>query len=221
VVLTFGADRRAPLSALGIDVRSPAATTLNLLITMVLYVAVIRLLVVGPGALTWREMGVVRPDAGALRDLLLGALLAIPVVVVTLVLGGLLSRFLEPSPSTLPDATDAAGVVANLVTAVILAPIGEELFFRGFATTAWARTSGARSVVRGAVFFAVAHVLTLFDTSFSRASNEPCSRSWPLPVGLTLGWVFLARRSLYAAIGLHAAFNGLQVILLFAAPAAV
>ena len=220
VVLTFVAliVVLAPLSALGLDVRSPAATTLNLLITMVLYVAVIRLLVVGPGALSWREMGVVRPDVGALRDLLLGALLAIPVVVVTLVLGGLLSRFLEPSPSTLPEATDAAGVVANLVTAAILAPIGEELFFRGFTTTAWARTSGPRAaIVRGAVFFAVAHVLTLFDTSFGEGVQRALfSFLALLPVGVTLGWLFLSRRSLYAAIGLHSAFNAIQVLALLA-----
>jgi uncharacterized protein len=208
----------APLSALGLDVQSPAATTLNLLITMVLYVAVIRLLVVGPGALSWREMGVVRPDVGALRDLLLGALLAIPVVVVTLVLGGLLSRFLEPSPSALPEASDAAGIVANLVTAAILAPIGEELFFRGFTTTAWARTSGARTaIIRGAVFFALAHVLTQFDASFGTGVQRALfSFVALLPVGLALGWVFLSRRSLYAAIGLHAAFNAIQVLALLA-----
>jgi membrane protease YdiL (CAAX protease family) len=224
VVLTFVAliVVLAPLSALGLDARSPAATTLNLLITMVLYVAVIRLLVVGPGALTWREMGVVRPDVGALRDLLLGALLAIPVVVVTLALGGLLSRFLEPSPSALPDATDAAGVVANLVSAAILAPIGEELFFRGFTTTAWARTSGARTaIIRGAVFFALAHVLTLFDASFGTGVQRALfSFVALLPVGLALGWVFLSRRSLYAAIGLHSAFNAIQVLALLAVTSA-
>ena len=224
VVLTFVAliVVLAPLSALGLDVRSPAATTLNLVITMILYVTVIRLLVVGPGALTWREMGVVRPDSGALRDLLAGALLAIPVVAVTLVLGGLLSRFLEPTPSALPDATDAAGIVANLVSAAILAPIGEELFFRGFTTTAWARTSGARAaIVRGALFFAFAHVLTLFDASFGTGVQRALfSFVALLPVGLALGWVFLSRRSLYAAIGLHSAFNAIQVLALLAATSA-
>jgi membrane protease YdiL (CAAX protease family) len=38
-----------------------------------------------------------------------------------------------------------------------------------------------------------------------------------LPIAITLGWLFLRRRSLYAAIGLHGAFNGIQVLLLFAA----
>jgi membrane protease YdiL (CAAX protease family) len=39
-------------------------------------------------------------------------------------------------------------------------------------------------------------------------------------VGIALGWVFLSRRSLYAAIGLHAAFNALQVLALFLAASA-
>ncbi len=41
-----------------------------------------------------------------------------------------------------------------------------------------------------------------------------------LPVGLTLGWLFLSRRSLYAAIGLHAAFNAIQVLALLAVTSA-
>jgi len=212
----------APLSALGLDAQSPLATTLNLLITMALYVGVVRLLVVGTGALTWREMGVVRPDAEALRDLLLGMVIAVPVLVVTLALGLVLSRFLVPPPSPLPTAGDPLGIVANLVSAAILAPIGEELFFRGFATTAWARAVGPRSaIIRGAVFFAIAHVVTLFDASFETGAQRALFSFLALmPVAIALGWVFLRRRSLYAAIGLHGAFNGIQLLLLLAATAA-
>jgi membrane protease YdiL (CAAX protease family) len=208
----------APLSALGLDARSPAATLLNLLLTTLLYVGVIRLLVVGPGALTWREMGVVRPGGAEVRDLLVGAAFAVPVLVVTLVLGSLLSRFLVPSPSPLPDAGNLAGLLANLLAAAVLAPVGEEIFFRGFATTAWARSSGARSaIVRGALFFALAHVVTLFDATFETGVQRALfSFVALLPVGLALGWLFLGRRSLYAAIGLHAAYNAIQVIALAA-----
>ncbi len=111
------------------------------------------------------------------------------------------------------------GLLANLVTAAILAPIGEELFFRGFTTTAWARSVGARrAIVRGAVFFGIAHVLTLFDASFEVGAQRALFSFLSLmPVGIALGWVFLARRSLYASIGLHAAFNAIQVVLLYAA----
>ena len=208
----------APLSALGLDATSPLATTLNLAITTALYIGVIRLLVVGPGSLSWGEMGVVRPSMGAFRDLAAGALFAIPVLVVTLALGAILARFLEPSPSPLPGAADPAGIIANLLSAAILAPIGEELFFRGFATTAWARAAGpAAAIVRGAAFFALAHVVTLVDASFGTGAQRALFSFLALmPVGLALGWLYLGRRSLYAAIGLHAAFNAIQVLLLAA-----
>jgi hypothetical protein len=206
----------APLSALGLDPTSPLATTLNLALTTALYVGVIRLLVVGPGSLSWSEMGVMRPSAAALRDLAAGALLAVPVLAVTLALGAILARFLEPSSNPLPGAGDAGGVVANLLSAAVLAPIGEELFFRGFATTAWARAAGpTAAILRGAAFFALAHVITLVDASFGMGAQRALfSFLALLPVGLALGWLYLGRRSLYAAIGLHAAFNAIQVLLL-------
>jgi membrane protease YdiL (CAAX protease family) len=212
----------APLAAAGLDARSPLATTLSLVITTALYVGVVRLLVVGPGALGWEDMGLRLPASAAVRDLLVGAVLAVPVLGVTLVLGGLLARFIEPAPSPLPESTDALGLAANLASAAILAPVGEELFFRGFATTAWARAIGAGpAIVRGALFFAIAHVVTLFDVSFATGAQRALFAFVALlPVGLTLGWVFLSRRSLYAAIGLHAAFNALQVLAVFAASSA-
>ncbi len=221
VVLTFLAliVVLAPLSAAGLDARSPLATVVNLTLTTVLYAGAIRLLVVGPGALDWREMGVVRPDARALIDLAAGAILAVPVLVVTLALALALSGVLEPTPPVLPPAAGPAGLLANLLAAAVLAPIGEELFFRGFATTAWARTAGPRAaIVRGALFFSLAHVVTLVDTSFaSGLQHAVYSFLALLPVGVALGWLFLARRSLYAVIGLHAAFNAIQLLLLAAA----
>ncbi|HEY3334343.1 MAG TPA: type II CAAX endopeptidase family protein [Candidatus Limnocylindrales bacterium] len=214
----------APLSALGMDPTSPGATALSLLLTLVAYAVTVRLLVVGPGSLTWAEMGVRRPDAAAVRDLLIGALCALPVLVVTIALSLLLGTFLERTPSPLPQAGDAAGLLLNLVSAAVLAPVGEELFFRGFATTAWARSLGSAwpAIARGAVFFAIAHVLTLFDASFATGAQRALfSFLALLPVGVALGWLFLARRSLYASIGLHAAFNGIQVLLAFAAAGAL
>ena len=105
-----------------------------------------------------------------------------------------------------------------------IAPIGEELFFRGFATTAWARSLGSAwpAIVRGAVFFAIAHVITLFDASFATGAQRALfSFLALLPAGFALGWVFLERRSLYASIGLHASFNAIQVLLAFAAARAL
>jgi len=208
----------APASALGLDPRSPLSTAISLAITTAAYAGVVRLLVVGPGALAWGDMGLGRSARGAIRDLAIGASLALPVLVVTGALAVVLARFLEPAPSPLPPAVDTAGLLLNLATAAVLAPLGEELFFRGFATTAWARSIGAGpAILRGAVFFALAHVVTLFDASFAVGVQRAAfSFLALLPVGIALGWLFLARRSLWAAVGLHAAFNAIQLVALAA-----
>lgn len=205
----------APLSALGLDARSPLATLLNLVITAALYIGLVRMLVVGTGAFTWADMGITRLDGAGLRELLLGAALAVPVLVITLALGLVLGQVLEPAPSTLPAAADVAGLVVNLLAAALVAPLGEEIFFRGFATAAWARAVGPRSaIVRGTIFFGLAHVFTLFDASFAQGAQHALSAFLLLvPPGLALGWVYLRRGSIWAPIGLHAAFNAIQVIL--------
>jgi membrane protease YdiL (CAAX protease family) len=212
-----------PLSALGMDASSPAATTLSLVLTALVYLFVIRAFVVGQGALSWRDMGLGQSAGAAVRELLVGMVFAVPVLVVTLAVGLVLSSWLTPAPSPLPPSGDPAGLLLNLLSAAVIAPLGEELFFRGFTTTAWQRTYGARSaIVRGAVFFALAHVATLFDASFGvGAQRAVFSFVALLPVGIALGWLFLARRSLWAPIGLHSAFNALQVLLAFAAASAL
>jgi membrane protease YdiL (CAAX protease family) len=211
-----------PLSAVGLDAASPVATTISLAITALAYLFVVRSFVVAQGALSWHDMGLGQPAGTALRELAWGMLLAVPVLVITIALSLVLSVFLAPPPSPLPLAIDAAGLLLNLLAAAVLAPLGEELFFRGFTTTAWARAYGVRpAIVRGAVFFAVAHVVTLLDASFAEGLQRAVfSFVALLPVALTLGWVFTTRRSLWAPIGLHAAFNGLQVLLAFLAVSA-
>jgi membrane protease YdiL (CAAX protease family) len=41
-----------------------------------------------------------------------------------------------------------------------------------------------------------------------------------VPVALALGWLFTARRSIWASVGLHAAFNGILLVLAEVARAA-
>jgi uncharacterized protein len=209
----------APLAALGLDLASPLAALISMVLTTLVYFGVVRLLVVGTGALSWRDMGLALSPGRALLDLVYGAVWAIPVILATGLLAAVLSLFLATPPAVLPPAPDALGIVANVLTAVVLAPIGEELFFRGFATTAWARTIGRNpAIVRGAIFFAVAHIVTVAAGTFQEGLEQAIFASIVrIPVGLALGWLFLARRSLPAAIGLHAGFNGLGVIALYAA----
>jgi membrane protease YdiL (CAAX protease family) len=211
----------APLGALGVDPGGPLGTAVSLGVTTVVFVGVVRVLVVGTGSLTWAEMGFSRQPAGIAADLGTGALLAVPVVVVELLLVSVMVSFVGTPASPLPPATSIGALVLNLLSAAILAPLGEEVFFRGYTTTAWARAVGARgAIVRGALFFSFAHITTLFATSFQTGLAAAVSQYVALlPAGLALGWVFLQRRSIWAAFALHGAYNALIVLLAFAATA--
>jgi membrane protease YdiL (CAAX protease family) len=206
-----------PLSATGLDPGGPLGTVVSLAVTTVVFLGTVRVLVVGTGALTWAEIGFSRPIGGAAADLATGALLAIPVVVVEALLLVLLVRLVGTPSSPLPPASTASALILNLLSAAVLAPLGEEVFFRGYTTTAWARVYGQRSaIVRGALFFSFAHIVTLFSTSFQAGLAAAAAQYIALlPAGLALGWVFLQRRSIWASLGLHGAYNALIVLLAF------
>ena len=83
--------------------------------------------------------------------------------------------------------------------------------FRGFATTAWMRGMGRwRGVIRGALFFAVVHVLTISGVDAGQAVGVAVaafvggSRSPWRSAGCSCG-----RGTIWASLGLHAAFNAI------------
>jgi membrane protease YdiL (CAAX protease family) len=104
--------------------------------------------------------------------------------------------------------------VVVAVAAAIIIPIGEELFFRGFAMTAWLRDLGPRAaLVRSSLFFALVHIANISSTTFGEgAAQAVLQTAIILPVGFVLGWLFL-RRGMAAAIGGHVAYNGLLLAL--------
>lgn len=209
-----------PLAALGISPGRPVVDVVLLALQVAVYFALIALLVVGSGALSWRDMGFGRSLRGAVEDLIWGAVFAGPVIGLTIIVSTIVVGLFEVAPEgPLPPTGEPTGLAINLVAGAILAPIGEELMFRGVATTAWARASGARAgIVRSAVFFALVHVLFVGGETLGEAAGlVVVGFSVRLPVALVLGWVFLRRRSIYAAIGLHAAYNAVLLVLAEAA----
>ena len=136
-----------PLQLAGVDIDGPPVAVLALLVQAAVYVLLIRLVVVDTGALSWSEMRIRRPSVASFGELGYGAVWALPIIFVTgLISFVLVSAFGVTPDSPLPPASDPAGLVLNLIAGAILAPIGEELFFRGFATTAWVKGLG---VTRG------------------------------------------------------------------------
>ncbi len=205
-----------PLVALGMETTGPVATLLSVAVQAIVYLALIRLLVVGTGTLTWRAMGIGgRPLPALVEDVAWGVVIAVPVLLASALLAVLLSPILPTPDSPLPPSGSGGGLAANVLAAVVVAPLGEELFFRGFSTTIWARSMPVRAaVVRAAVFFAIGHVLTVGGADFGDATGRAVvAFVTRLPVALALGAIFVRRRSLAAPLALHATFNGLLLVL--------
>jgi membrane protease YdiL (CAAX protease family) len=191
----------------------------DLLATIVLavvFLGVLRLTVVGPGVLSWAAMGLRGDARTAARDAFGGAAYAIPVIVVTSVIAAVAVQLAGVSPeSPLPPTGTNEGLLLHLLAGAVLAPFYEEVLFRGFALRVWLQSHGARAaIIRSSVLFVIAHVLFVgadrFQDAVALAFVGGVAR---IPVSLTLGWLYVRTGSLWAPIGLHAAFNGTLILL--------
>jgi membrane protease YdiL (CAAX protease family) len=220
VTLLVGSLVGLGLSILSISAAGPGGDLLAILIQASAYIGVIALTVVGTGALTWRDMGFTRSIAGAAEDAGWGAVFAGPVIIATLIVQVFLVAIFRVTPeSPLTPTNESIGFLFNLLAGAVVAPIGEEVMFRGLATTAWARSLGVtQGIVRAGLFFALAHILTTSATSAGTGiALAIVGFGARVPVALVLGWVFVRRGSIWASIGLHAAFNGILLVLARAA----
>lgn len=205
-----------PLSLVVTDIPRPVADLLGVLVQAGVFVAVLRVMVVGAEALGWSEMGLRRGLGDALRGLINGALFSGPVILVTAVLASVAAQVVGAAPaSPLPPTGTAAGLALHLVAGAIVAPIAEELLFRGFALTAWRRTVGDRgAIVRSSIVFVLAHVLFVGGDGFREAASLAFVAGIArVPVALALGWLYVRTGSLWGPIGLHAAYNAILIVL--------
>ncbi len=205
-----------PLGLAGIEVDGPFGALLSVVIQAFVYIALIRLLVVDTGALDWRAMGVRTLDRVAVGEMLGGALWALPVIVATVPVSLVLLDIFQVTPeSPLPPTGEAVGFALSLLAGAIVAPFGEEILFRAFATTAWVRGVGVRQgILRAALVFAAAHVLTTSGASAGDAFGlAVVGFGTRIPIALALGWQFVRRGTVWSSFGLHAAFNAVLLVI--------
>jgi membrane protease YdiL (CAAX protease family)/NAD-dependent dihydropyrimidine dehydrogenase PreA subunit len=151
-----------------------------------------------------------RPAVGVTVLLTLGMLVGVEAVTIAY---GLLAQAVgwrQPVTLSADVSTVFGGGGAGLVTSVLLvalvAPIVEELAFRGILLRAVGGRWGAwPAILISAALFAAYHVnLWLFVPMFA--------------LGAALGWLAVARRSLWPAIALHIMYNSLAVAAAFLVP---
>ena len=182
------------------------------------YASVVWVFVVRTGALSWSEMGWPRRWSlpRALNAVGLAVAVMLPATFAVLIFGGLVATLLGGvrAPDVLPPAHSQLDSVAVALAAALVAPIGEELFFRGFAVTAWLRDLGPRAaLIRGAIFFAAVHVLNIQSTTFEVGARQAVLvLAEIVPLGFVLGWLFL-QRGILASIAGHMTYNSILLLL--------
>jgi membrane protease YdiL (CAAX protease family) len=201
---------------------TPQATLLLAAASNFATVLIVGLVVVGSGAVRWRDLILATPAAspstlpppdrrgGLAGDLFWGIALALPIMAASGLFATLVMNGTGVSaPAVLPLAVSRIGLIANIITAGLIAPIGEELLYRGVIAQAWGRQSSARrAILFSAILFAFAHTLTVGGTSVADAASVAVVAFLVrLPLGIALGWLWIRRRSLIATIALHASYN--------------
>jgi membrane protease YdiL (CAAX protease family) len=182
------------------------------------YASVVWVFVVRTGALSWSEMGWPRRWSlpNALNSIGLAVAVMLPATFAVLIFGGLVATLLGGvhAPDVLPAAHSQLDSIAVGLAAALVAPVGEELFFRGFAVTAWLRDLGPQgALIRGAIFFAAVHVLNIQSTTFEIGARQAVLvLAEIVPLGFVLGWLFL-QRGILASIAGHVTYNSILLLL--------
>ena len=157
-------------------------------------------------------------DPHRARHLLIGVAVGIPTQILVLVLvvatAGV-ERLLQV-PTGPPVGPLALGLPVWLtaISSIVMAPVAEELFFRGLAFRAWSREYGAGpALVGSSVLFGLVHFgLTPLDGFVAELPRLAILAAG----GLVLGLLALRTGSLTAPIAAHATMNGLTLIVMLA-----
>ena len=132
------------------------------------------------------------------------AKVVLPMLIVSVGIGILLSeadnvlRYFLPMPAFLAGVFKDlySGNVGSLLILVVVAPLSEELFFRGLILRGLrSRYSDPKAVAVSALLFALVHL-------------NPYQFLGPLILGLLAGWIFVKTGSLWPCMLLHAFNNG-------------
>jgi membrane protease YdiL (CAAX protease family) len=215
VVNVFGVVVATLTGSNGLDVDRAGVFLVGLLVQVAGYVGALWLFVVKARALSWTDMlgqsG--RTLAGFAADVGTAIGVMLPVTIVALIIGNLVALILDASaPQVVPLPQSPLDAAVDALAAIVLAPLGEELFFRGFALTAWLRDLGPRSaLIRSSLFFALVHILNVQVSGGDLGAGLRSAIVLLVvivPIAFALGLLYL-NRGLTASVTAHLTYNGL------------
>ena len=148
----------------------------------------------------WRVLGF--RSFRAFDGITLAAIVVLVGFLVSFLYDMLLARLGLEAPSNLPAGLTETGLGLGIVfvLAVVIAPVAEETFFRGFVLAGIGKRFGnAWGVVLSALLFSVAHM-------------QPGALLPIFILGLLLGWLYLRTRSIWPCILTHFAYNSIALV---------
>lgn len=157
-------------------------------------------------SLSWRDVFALRRPARWGRAVGLAVLALVAIYAAALVYERILSLFGEFDPTEeqglVPDGWDssrAGAFIAFFIVVTFIAPTVEELTYRGLGLSLLQPYGTILAVVATGVLFGLAHGLVV-----------------GLPIltvfGIVVGWLRVRTNSIYPSIALHAAFNGIALL---------
>ena len=171
----------------------------------------------GRGCLSWRLLGAVRPRLRHLGTGLLAGVAAFLASATIILAGDTLFGPIEEAGQALLETQMLTGtaLLFTVLAAVVLAPLLEELTFRGVLyQVVGRRTSWLVGLVVSSIAFAIVHVEVLLPLQVESLVFGTAL----FVVGAVFAIAFHRSRSLLTAIVAHATFNGVQLLLATTAP---
>lgn len=146
---------------------------------------------------------------GGVGGLILYPVIAIAVGIPLTILFHVLSGQETTTPDQLPSDLSSTAAAVSVVLAVLVAPIVEELFFRGivFRSVRDRRGFWAGAIVSGLLFGLVHYVPAAWQDTM-------LLQSIMVFTGIGLAWIYERRGNLVANIAAHMAFNTIGIILI-------
>jgi uncharacterized protein len=174
-----------------------------LTVTQAALLAVAGIFVAAPRALAGLRF---IPEHGLWRSVGFGVLLAVPAWIGAQLVAVITARLLElvglrPEEGVAEAAIGLVDPIVLAIALMVVAPVAEEIFFRGIVYNAWLREFGVRRAVIGsAALFALIHgSIFVVPAIFA--------------LGIALALLYRRTGSLPASIAMHATFNGITLAL--------
>lgn len=186
---------------------------LGSLIQTFLFLLFIGILVLGKYRISIKNLGLVKTRFG--HWLKVGIINGVILFFAVLLMGAIISWFspveIKPQPiaEIIMTAESKWEMVVPFIVASIMAPISEELYFRGFLYPAFRKKIGIRwgilvtSIIFGGLHFDLVRMIPL---AFG---------------GIWLNWLYEKSGSIYSSIIAHSVWNGIMTLLIFWVPQVV